>query len=124
MKLLYVLLIFLLPSCSGYQKEAVIYTKPIDKFTPFDKAPVPIVPVQPYYPETAKQAGIEGTVILQFYVNEKGNVSEVEFVKKSRSSDLDEAAVSAVKKSKWKPAQKKGKAVGVWQAIPVNFKID
>jgi len=120
MKLLYVFLIFLLPSCSGFQKEPIIGTE----FIPYDKAPVPIVPVQPYYPETAKQAGIEGTVILQFYVNEKGNVSEVEFVKKSRSSDLDEAAVSAVKKSKWKPAQKKGKAVGVWQAIPVNFKID
>ena len=126
MKLFYVFLIFLLPSCSS-QKHKKIDTKNYQskgEFTLYDEAPVAIVPIQPYYPEPAKQAGIEGTVFVNFYVDEKGYVSNAEIIKKSKRSDLDEAAVYAVKKSKWKPAQNKGKPVGVWLAVPVKFNID
>ena len=36
---------------------------------------------------------------------------------------LDEAALSAVKKAKWKPARQREKKVGVWQTVPVRFEL-
>ena len=39
------------------------------------------------------------------------------------NTGLDEAALSAVKKSKWKPARQREKKVGVWQTVPVRFEL-
>ena len=39
------------------------------------------------------------------------------------NTGLDEAALTAVKKSKWYPAQQRDKKVGVWQTVPVVFSL-
>ena len=36
---------------------------------------------------------------------------------------LNDAAIAAVKKSKWKPAQQRDKRVGVYQTIPIKFEL-
>ena len=36
---------------------------------------------------------------------------------------LDNAALSAVKQSRWIPAKQQGKRIGVWVNIPVSFKL-
>jgi len=95
------------------------------KFVAFDKPPTPIIPPKPYYPEIAKEAGIEGTVIIQFFVDIKGNVTETIILKAGPpNTGLDEAALDAVKRSKWKPAQQRDKKVGVWQTIPIKFTLN
>ena len=98
-------------------------TGPNIKFIPFDTPPKPRIPISPIYPEIAKEAGIEGTVYIQFFIDIKGNVTEAYVTKGLPNTGLDEAALSAVKKSKWKPARQREKKVGVWQTVPVRFEL-
>ena len=93
------------------------------KFNPYDKAPKSKIPIRPDYPKTAQKAGIEGTVYIQFFIDSKGNVTEAWVQKGIPNTGLNEAALAAVKKSKWKPAQQRDKNVGVWQTVPVKFEL-
>ena len=93
------------------------------KFIPYDKPPKPIRPIKPLYPEIAQEAGIEGTIYIQFFIDKKGNVTEAWVLKGIPNTGLDEAALVAVKKSRWKPAQQRDKKVGVWQTVPVKFEL-
>ena len=95
------------------------------KFVPFDKAPVPKRgrEVRPIYPEIAKEAGIEGTVYVLAFIDVNGNVTDTQIQKGVPNTGLDEAAESAVKASKWKPARQREKKVGVWITIPVRFEL-
>ena len=93
------------------------------KFIPYDKPPKPIRKIRPIYPEIAQEAGIEGTIYIQFFIDNKGNVTEAWVQKGIPNTGLDEAALLAVKKSKWKPAQQRDKKVGVWQTVPVKFEL-
>ena len=93
------------------------------KFIPYDKAPKPKIPIRPVYPEIAQEAGIEGTVYIQFFIDARGNVTESWVHKGIPNTGLNEAALSAFKKSKWKPAQQRDKKVGVWQTVPVKFEL-
>ena len=88
-------------------------TGPNIRFIPFDTPPKARIPISPIYPEIAKEAGIEGTVYIQFFIDIKGNVTEAYVTKGLPNTGLDEAALSAVKKSKWKPARQREKKVGV-----------
>ena len=94
-------------------------------FIPFDKPPKPKrgLGIKPVYPEIAQEAGIEGTVYVQFFIDKKGNVTEAWVQKGIPNTGLNEAALAAVKKSKWKPAQQRDKKVGVWQTVPVKFEL-
>ena len=51
------------------------------------------------YPETARQAGIEGTVIVQFIVSETGSVINPKVIR-GIGGGCDEAAIEAVKKKR------------------------
>ena len=93
------------------------------RFIPFDKPPKERVPIKPIYPDIAQEAGIEGTVYVQFFIDIKGNVSQVIVTKGMPNTGLDEAAVIAVKRSKWYPAQQRDKKVGVYQTVPVVFSL-
>ena len=74
------------------------------------------------YPELAKEAGIEGRVIIAAFINKKGVPKNVYLVKGVFES-LDQVALSAVKQSRWIPAKQQGKRIGVWVNIPVSFKL-
>ena len=93
------------------------------RFIPYDKAPVPLAAIRPEYPEIAMEAGIEGTVIVQAFINKKGNVTDAEILKGIPNTGLNEAALDAVRRSRWKPARQRDKKVGVWMSIPINFKL-
>ena len=93
------------------------------KFIPYEKPPIPKIPIKPIYPEMAIAAQIEGTVYITFFIDIKGNVKDA-FVKKGiPGTGLDEAALEAVNRSKWIPAKQRDKKVGVWQTIPVRFSL-
>lgn len=93
------------------------------KFIPYDKAPIPMTPIRPEYPEIAMEAGIEGTVIVQAFINNKGVVEDTMILKGIPNTGLNEAAEEAVKRTRWKPARQRDKKVGVWMSIPINFKL-
>jgi len=93
------------------------------KFIPYDDPPVPLRPIRPKYPEIAQEAGIEGTVVVQVFVDEKGRVKETIILKGIPNTGLDEAAADAIRKVRFRPAKQRERAVGVWISIPVNFRL-
>ena len=93
------------------------------KFIPYDDPPVPLSPIRPKYPEIAQEAGIEGTVVVQVFVDDKGRVKDTVILKGIPNTGLDEAATSAIRKVRFRPAKQRERAVGVWISIPVNFRL-
>ncbi len=93
------------------------------RFIPYDDPPVPLTPIRPKYPEIAQEAGIEGTVFIQAFIDKKGRVIETTIVKGIPNTGLDEAAIEAIRKTRFRPAKQRERAVGVWISIPVNFKL-
>ena len=75
------------------------------------------------YPETAKEAGIQGRVIVQFIVDEDGNVTNPEVIRGVHKV-LDQAALDAVKQQEFKPGKQRGEAVKVQMSLPVTFRLD
>ena len=94
-------------------------------FVAFDKAPKAIITIEENveYPEIAKSMGVEGVVYVKFYIDKKGNVDPTRISIIKGLPALNEAAISAVKKSKWKPAQQRDMRVGVYQTIPIKFEL-
>jgi len=93
------------------------------KFIPYDDPPQPLSSIRPVYPEIAQEAGIEGTVVVQVFVDKKGRVQDTLILKGIPNTGLDEAAVMAIKKTRFRPAKQRERAVGVWISIPVNFRL-
>lgn len=97
------------------------HTGPRVRFIPYDDPPVARTPINPVYPEIAQEAGIEGTVIVQAFINAKGIVEETIILKGVPNTGLDEAAAKAIKNTRFKPAKQRDRPVGVWISIPVHF---
>lgn len=75
------------------------------------------------YPKAAKEEGIMGTVFVKALIDNEGNVETVE-VERGVDTNLDIAAVEAVKRTKFIPAVKDGKNVKAEVTIPIKFKLD
>jgi TonB family protein len=76
------------------------------------------------YPADAKKNLLEGRVILQFIVDEKGRLSDVK-VARSVEPSLDAEAVRVVKAMpRWNPGTQQGKAVKVRYTLPVTFRLN
>ena len=91
-------------------------------FVPYDDPPKPKTPIRPKYPKIAQEAGIEGTVVVQVFVDKKGHV-EGTTILKGLTPELNQAAKDAIRKTRFKPAKQQGRDVGVWISIPVNFRL-
>lgn len=98
------------------------------RFIPFDEAPVPAggyaaLQKRVRYPEIAQEAGIEGIVIIHAYIDINGRVTETIVIKGKPNTGLDEAAMDAIRRTRFKPAKQRDRPVGVWIAIPINFRL-
>ena len=74
------------------------------------------------YPELARRAGIEGRVIIQFVVNEQGQVTNPRVVR-GIGGGCDEEALRAVRTAKFSPGMQRGRPVRVQYSLPVVFKL-
>ncbi|MBN1599309.1 MAG: energy transducer TonB [Bacteroidales bacterium] len=75
------------------------------------------------YPKPAIENGIEGTVYVQFVVNKKGYITQVNILR-SPNKVLDNAVLSAIETSeKWTPGMQNGHPVNVAMSMPVSFRI-
>ncbi len=76
----------------------------------------------PKYPDFARRAGVQGTVILMIVIRADGTVGEVEVI---RSPDqrygFDLAALEAVKQWRYRPALLEGRPVSVYAQVMVEF---
>ncbi len=75
---------------------------------------LPIVKVQPQYPRRALSRGIEGYVIVQFTVTQRGGVKDAIVVDSVPKTDVfHKSAINAALKFKYKPKVVDGKPVEV-----------
>ncbi len=76
-----------------------------------------------YYPMLDREAGIESDVILNFHVDEVGNVSDITIIK-SGGSMFDKSAIMAVMDTEWSPAMQNGSPVAVTFELPFEYRTD
>ncbi len=85
-------------------------------------APAVILKVEPEYSEEARKAKFQGTVLLSVIVDEKGNPRDLRVVR-PLGLGLDEKALEAVMKWRFRPGLKDGRAVAVSAYVEVNFRL-
>jgi TonB family protein len=86
------------------------------------KAPSLLSKVEPEYSEEARSAKYSGTAVLKVVVDVDGLAKNIEVVN-SLGMGLDEQAVLAIQRWKFKPGEKDGVPVPVMAKIEVNFKL-
>jgi len=74
------------------------------------------------YPEIARKAGIEGRVVVQFIIDEEGNVVDPVVVR-GIGGGCDEAAIEAVKQVRFTPGRQRGRPVKVRYSMPITFRL-
>jgi TonB family protein len=75
------------------------------------------------YPRYAQENGIQGRVLVDFMIDEKGEVRDVKIARGVHES-LDEEALRVVSASpKWRPGRHRGKKCKVALTIAVDFKL-
>lgn len=72
------------------------------------------------YPERARRAGVEGTVYVQFIVDETGAVVDP-VVTRSPDARLSEEAVRVVRAARFEPGRQRGEPVKVRYTLPIRF---
>lgn len=101
------------PAAVEEPEEANSTARPSYGFTP-----------RPGYPAVAIRRGYEGSVLLNVHVLPNGKPEEVTVFKSSGHKVLDNAALKAVKKWRFVPAQRGFKAVSSWVKVPIEFRLE
>jgi TonB family protein len=83
--------------------------------------PTKIVDVRPVYPPEAKEAGIQGVVIIETTIDRDGKVRDTKVLRSV--PQLDQAAVDAVRQWEFTPTVVDGAAVPVIMTVTVSFKL-
>ncbi|MEW6001166.1 MAG: TonB family protein [Nitrospirota bacterium] len=74
----------------------------------------------PVYPILARKLGKEGKVVLRLFINEKGQLKDIEVVEPA-GYGFTEAAVEAVKMSTFSPAREKGVSTASKALLTIRF---
>jgi len=80
--------------------------------------------VDPVYPPASRRAGEEGTGVYRVLVDANGRPLEVQVLRSSGFPRLDEAAVTAIHKWRFRAAVANGQAVQTWTRVQVQFKLE
>ncbi len=84
--------------------------------------PVPIFKPEPEYSEEARKAKFQGAVMLSIIIDENGKTRDVKVIR-ALGLGLDEKAIEAVLKWRFKPSLKDGRPVPVTANVEVNFRL-
>lgn len=117
-----------------FKKLPIIEETPADDvFDVVEQGPMPVGGLEVWmeyltknlnYPKQARQAGIEGIVMVAFVVNKDGSISDA-FVEKGIGAGCDEESLRVINEAAdWSPGMQKGKEVRVRMRFPINFKLD
>lgn len=77
---------------------------------------------KPKYPEVARMAQVEGTVIVKVLVAPDGSVAQAQVIQ-SVHPLVNKAAIEAAYKCKFIPGKQRNIPVKAWMALPFNFRL-
>jgi TonB family protein len=119
----------------GLTPESVAVSDPFVKLVLMDAAPIQpykigsgvsapgiLFRVEPEYSEEARVAKFQGSVILRLIVDINGLPRSIR-VERSLGMGLDEKAMQAVRKWRFRPGLKDGVAVPVESTVEINFRL-
>ena len=95
----------------------------------YDMAPKPVggyeaIQKHLIYPKIARKAGIQGRVLIMAQIDNQGDVISTKVKESLGPNGCDEAAITAIKSVKWKPAMKDNKPVEFcWVPVHIEFKL-
>ena len=81
--------------------------------------PAKIHDVPPVYPPAAREAGVQGLVILEATIDPTGTVGNIEVLRSV--PELEEAAIAAVEQWRYEPTLVDGAPVSVLMTVTINF---
>jgi TonB family protein len=73
------------------------------------------------YPAALRDAGIGGTVVVWFFIDDEGRVQRTQISRPSGYPALDEAALQVASAMEFAPAMNRDQRVAVWVEIPIVF---
>ena len=100
--------------------ETPLEEDPIEYWAVEDK-PTITKQVLPKYPEVARKAGIQGTILVRVLIGADGKVQQAEVLR--GKAIFHRAALSAVKQYEFSPARQNDRPVPVWMALPIRFRL-
>ena len=92
-----------------------------DDFVAYEQEPTFLRMEAPVYPPMAREAGIEGTVLLRVLISKEGKPLKI--IVLSGNPMLAEAARNAALTAQFSPALQQHKPVPVWVQLPVVFSL-
>jgi protein TonB len=88
------------------------------------RPPVLVTALKPGYPPIAQRMRVEGVVTVEVLVDEHGTVRDSRLVKRvAQDVGLNEAALAAAQKARFKPATKEGVPVKMWYTLTFPFQL-
>lgn len=91
-----------------------------DDILDYDRPPVLVNAVSPEYPDIVREVGAEGRVILKVLVLEDGSLGAIQIVE-SPNDILANQAISALRKSEFRPAVRDGRPCRATTVVPFVF---
>jgi len=91
-----------------------------DDINDYDRPPVLVKAVSPEYPDIVRDVGAEGRVILKALVLEDGSVGAVQIIE-SPNDILANQAITALRKSEFRPAVRDGRPCCATTVVPFVF---
>lgn len=75
------------------------------------------------YPIMEKEMGIEGRIFVQFTIDKKGQISDLEFLKNSQKGFIKESTRLIKSLPIVEPAYQRNKPVAIKYTVPIFFKL-
>ncbi len=110
-------------------EEASVDLSAAPTFTPYTVAPSilnrndVIRAMEREYPPLLRDAGIGGTVLIYFFIDEDGLVQDRRVNESSGHQSLDDAALAVSEIYRFTPAMNRDKKVPVWVSFPITFQV-
>ena len=117
---LFIILSLVVPGIVAHAQPAQA-DEQIYEFIAVEEKPVITRDTQHIYPQSAINAGIEGTVVVKIVVDKNGNVTDAEIF--SSIPQLDNAALQAARAKVFSPGLINGSPVYTIMNIPINFNL-
>ena len=79
--------------------------------------------MSPLYPQSMREAGIEGTVPLEARIDRRGNVASLRVLSAQIHPDLARAAMEAVQQWRFSPTLLNGEPVEIVMTVSIEFQL-
>lgn len=81
-------------------------------------------PPSPVYPRASRRNGEAGLVVVRVFVGADGVPRQLQLLRSSGFTRLDEAALEGVRQARFKPPTENGHAISGWARIPIPFELE